>query len=67
MQSSHLALDHFNAVTDVLEECIASEGIKVIHHYLDDFAVLGPPDSAQYSQDLGNLRKSVVSWGTSGP
>ena len=39
----------FNAVADALEWCIASEGVEVMYHYLDDFAVLGPPDSAQCS------------------
>jgi len=29
----------FNAVVDALEWCTASEGVEVIYHYLDDFAV----------------------------
>jgi len=45
-----------NTVVDALEWCIASKGVEVTHHYLDDFAVLGLPDSAQCSQDLGILK-----------
>ena len=46
----------FNAVADALEWCIASEGVEVIFYYLDDFAVLGTPDSTQCSQTLGILK-----------
>ena len=46
----------FNVVADALEWCIALKGVEVIYHYLDDFAVLGPPDSAQRSQTLGILK-----------
>jgi len=47
----------FNAVADALEWCTASEGVEVIFHYLDDFAVLGAPESEQCSQDLGTLKR----------
>ena len=46
----------FNAVADALEWCIASEGVEVIYHYLDDFTVLGPLDSAQCSRNLGTFK-----------
>ena len=35
----------FNAVADALEWCIKQEGVEFIFHYLDDFAVVGPPNS----------------------
>ena len=35
----------FNAVADGLEWCVARAGVQYVYHYLDDFAVLGPPNS----------------------
>ena len=32
----------FNAVADALEWCMIKEGVNIIYHYLDDFAVLAP-------------------------
>ena len=34
----------FNSVADAVEWCV-SKGVDYIFHYLDDFAVVGPPDS----------------------
>jgi len=46
----------FNAVADTLEWCLATEGVEVVYHYLDDFSVLGPPESEQCYQSLGLLK-----------
>ena len=35
----------FTAVADALEWCIHQRGVDGIFHYLDDFLVMGPPDS----------------------
>ena len=35
----------FNSVADAVEWCVSREGVDYIFHYLDDFAVVGPPDS----------------------
>ena len=35
----------FTALADALEWCVAKEGVEHIYHYLDDFIVVGPPDS----------------------
>ena len=35
----------FNALADAIEWCIGQEGVEGVFHYLDDFAVVGPPDS----------------------
>ena len=35
----------FTAVADAMEWCVHKAGVKYIYHYLDDFAVLGSPDS----------------------
>ena len=37
----------FTAVADALEWCIVKEGVEFVYHYLDDFVVLGLPDSEQ--------------------
>lgn len=42
----------FNAVADALEWCIAQKGVEYIFHYLDDFLVMGPPDSATCEESL---------------
>ena len=50
----------FNAVADALEWCVAAEGVEIVYHYLDDFAVLGSPRSEQCHQSL-ELLKAVCS------
>ena len=35
----------FNSVADAAEWCVVREGLEHIFHYLDHFAVVGPPDS----------------------
>ena len=45
----------FNAVADALEWCIRQKGVKEVHHYLDDFIILGRPDSDQCREDLNSL------------
>ena len=46
----------FNAVADALEWCVIKEGVNVIYHYLDDFAVLGPPSSEECGNNLQKLK-----------
>jgi len=46
----------FNAVADALEWCITSAGVQIVYHYLDDFAVLGAPETEQCAHDLGLLK-----------
>ena len=46
----------FTALADALEWCIAKAGVEVVYHYLDDFAVLGLPDSEQCAQNLHILQ-----------
>jgi len=35
----------FTAIADALEWCIRQAGVDNVFHYLDDYVVLGPPDS----------------------
>ena len=36
----------FTAVADALEWCTREQKVSQIYHYLDDFIIVGPPDSA---------------------
>ena len=47
----------FNAVADGLEWCIRQRGVQYIFHYLDDYIILGSPDSEQCRRDLDALRE----------
>ena len=42
----------FNAVADALEWCIAKAGVEILYHYLDDFVILGSPESEQCGEHL---------------
>ena len=53
----------FNALADALEWCVASRGVVNIFHYLDDFAVVGPPDSESCHQDLITLKQVCTELG----
>lgn len=45
----------FNALADALEWIVAQEGVESIFHYLDDFAVVGKPDSLECQRALDIL------------
>ena len=45
----------FTAFTDALEWCIYKEGVTEVYHYLDDFIIIGYPNSDQCERDLGML------------
>lgn len=47
----------FNAVADALEWILGQEGIELVFHYLDDFAVVGPPDSPACQEALNTLER----------
>lgn len=53
----------FNAIADTLEWCVASRGVVNIFHYLDDFAVVGPPDSESCHQDMITLKQVCTELG----
>ena len=46
----------FSAVVDALEWCVAEEGVGIIYHYLDDFAVLSPPNWEECGVNLQKLK-----------
>ena len=46
----------FNAIADAVEWYMAREGVQDIYHYLDDFAIIGPPSSEQCSWNLHILQ-----------
>eukprot|EP00731_Ephydatia_muelleri_P005945 Em0003g193a len=48
----------FNAISDALEWHLKSRGIAHIFHYLDDFAILGPPNSNECTRSLTMMRQA---------
>ena len=53
----------FGALSDALEWVVAKEGVDHIYHYLDDFAVIGPPDSPICQRSLDILAKTCDTLG----
>jgi hypothetical protein len=49
----------FNAVADALEWCITKQGVTHIFHYLDDFLVMGPPQSDACKANLHILSSTA--------
>ena len=47
----------FNAVADALEWCFRRRGVEWVDHYLDDFIVLGPPNSEVCAHSLCMVRE----------
>lgn len=47
----------FNALADALEWCMNKEGVQDIFHYLDEFAIIGTPNSEQCSWNLHFLQR----------
>ena len=45
----------FNAVADAVEWILKEAGISVVFHYLDDFLLIGAPNSAECAQSLSIL------------
>ena len=46
----------FNAVADAFEWIVRAKGVQRIDHYLDDFALVGPPESDECAKDLATLQ-----------
>ena len=42
----------FSAVAEALAHMIRQKGVVELDHYLDDFSIVGPPDSQQCAKDL---------------
>ena len=53
----------FNAVADALEWCIRAHGVQHIFHYLDDFIVIGPPNSTTCAEALAVLDRTCAQLG----
>ena len=45
----------FSAVANALQWILQAEGLPHVEHYLDDFAIVGPPLSPACSHDLETL------------
>ena len=53
----------FNTVADALEWILRHRGVKNVYHYLDDFIVLGHPNSTECSQGLAILKHTCEELG----
>ena len=53
----------FNAVADALEWYVRQQGVEHIGHYLDDFIVLGAPNSQECSSSITTLDRSCATLG----
>ena len=53
----------FTAVADALEWCAREQEVSHIYHYLDDFIIIGPPDSDQCRKDLSTLESICTTLG----
>ena len=53
----------FNAVADGLEWYVRWCGVRHIFHYLDDFIVIGPPDSPICASAMETLDRSCAALG----
>ena len=48
----------FNAVADAVEWILKEAGVSVVFHYLDDFLLIGAPNSTECAQALSILLKT---------
>ena len=53
----------FNTVADGSEWCIRQKGVLNVCHYLDDYILLGPPNSQQCKRDLEALLRVCADLG----
>lgn len=53
----------FNVIADALEWCVAQKGVHHIFHYLDDFLVMGPPNSTECHTSLHTLETTCAKLG----
>ena len=52
-------------MTDALEWwCVAAQSISQVTHYLDDFALIGPPESEICARDGGDTMSQDIHSGT---
>ncbi len=51
----------FKAIADALEWCTRQAGVEEVFHYLDDYIVLGPPDSDLCQWCLDTLER-ICTW-----
>ena len=46
----------FTAVADVIEWCFCEAGVRFVDHYLDDYIILGTPDTMECTRGLETVR-----------
>ena len=53
----------FNAVADAFQWVVKQRGVSYVLHYLDDYIIIGPPQSPCCQQDLDTLLQAAASLG----
>ena len=53
----------FSAVADALEWCVRKRGVRHVFHYLDDFIIIGPPNSTECAEALAILIRTCSQLG----
>ena len=46
----------FNMLANLLTWILKQQGVHTVHHYLDDFLTLGPPDTTIYQTNLESIK-----------
>ena len=47
----------FTAFADALEWCVVHQGVECLYHYLDDYIMLGPPNSGDCQRFLDIMER----------
>ena len=50
----------FIVVANVFEWCINHESVEHLFHYLDDLAVLGPPNVTECDEEVQTIQKTAT-------
>ena len=52
-----------SAVADALESILCYRGVRYVHHYLDDFIILGPRGASNCAEDLDMVLRACADLG----
>ena len=53
----------FNAIADAFQWIVEQQGVQQVLHYLDDFIVIGPPETTTCREDLHTLLRTASKLG----
>lgn len=53
----------FNVIVDAFQRIVEQQGVQQVLHYLDDFIVIGPPETTTCQKDLHTLLRTASKLG----